>query len=116
MQVAGFLGRFHKAMAVKRVGLERVVEAADAVAVWSHQSSWKDLFVSVNIDAGRVGLDLRDGWMRRWAVSWRADGDEASCSVQDLVHEPALSGDPMRHFTCGEHGGRPGPAGPGLRR
>lgn len=84
---------------MKRVGPVRVGEAADAVAVWSHRCSWEDLFVSVNIDSGRVGLDLRDGWTRWWTVSWRADGDAASCSVQDLVQEPALSSDPMRHFT-----------------
>ncbi|WP_257003720.1 hypothetical protein [Streptomyces sp. SA15] len=69
------------------------------MAVWSHLCSREDLFVSVSISAGRLGLDLREGWTRRWRVSWRADGDAASCSVQEFVHEPALSGDPMRHFT-----------------
>ncbi|MFI2437097.1 TnsA-like heteromeric transposase endonuclease subunit [Streptomyces sp. NPDC018693] len=55
--------------------------------------------MSTDVDAGRSGLDLRDGWTRRWAVSWRADGDDASCAVQDLVQEPVLTSDPMRHFT-----------------
>lgn len=55
--------------------------------------------MSPDADAGRSGLDLGDGWTRRWAVSWRAGGDEASCSVHDLVQEPVLTSDPMRHFT-----------------
>ncbi|MFD9286337.1 TnsA-like heteromeric transposase endonuclease subunit [Streptomyces mirabilis] len=55
--------------------------------------------MSTDVGAGRTGLDLSDGWPRRWTVSWRADGDGASCSVQELVHHPVLSSDPMRHFT-----------------
>ncbi|MFJ4244810.1 hypothetical protein ACIP17_29900 [Streptomyces iakyrus] len=51
------------------------------------------------VDGGRSGLDLGDGWTRRWTVSWRAGGDDASCSVHDLVQEPVLTSDPMRHFT-----------------
>ncbi|MFF8196446.1 TnsA-like heteromeric transposase endonuclease subunit [Streptomyces bobili] len=86
-------------MAGSRVGLERVVERADTGAVWSHQCSWDDFFVSTDVDAGRTGLDQRDGWTRRWTVSWRANGDGASSSVQELVQEPVLSSDPMRNFT-----------------
>ncbi|MFF8196760.1 hypothetical protein ACF05L_39330 [Streptomyces bobili] len=52
-----------------------------------------------DVDACRSGLELGDGWTRRWAVSWRAGGDDASCSVHDLVQEPVLTSDPMRHFT-----------------
>ncbi|MEV6145246.1 TnsA-like heteromeric transposase endonuclease subunit [Streptomyces sp. NPDC051992] len=52
-----------------------------------------------DVDTGRSGLDLGDGWTRRWTVSWRAGGDDASCSVHDLVQEPVLTSDPMRHFT-----------------
>ncbi|MFF3733300.1 hypothetical protein ACFYXM_24020 [Streptomyces sp. NPDC002476] len=44
-----------------------------------------------DVDAGRSGLDLGDGWTRRWTVSWRAGGDDASCSVHDLVQEPVLT-------------------------
>lgn len=51
--------------------------------------------MSTDVDAGRSGLDF---WTRRWAVSWRAGGDDASCSVHDLVQEPVLTRDPMRHF------------------
>ena len=91
--------RFREVMAATRAGSGRVVEAADTESVWSHQCSWEDLFVSTDVDAGRSGLDLGDGWTRRWAVSWRAGGDDASCSVHDLVQEPVLTSDPMRHFT-----------------
>ncbi|GGP00271.1 hypothetical protein GCM10012280_68660 [Wenjunlia tyrosinilytica] len=86
-------------MAATRAGSGRVGKAADPGSVWSHQCSWEDLFVPTDVDAGRSGLDLDDGWTRRWAVSWRASGDDASCSVHDLVQEPVLTSDPMRHFT-----------------
>ncbi|MFL4952923.1 TniQ family protein [Streptomyces sp. MMS24-I31] len=52
-----------------------------------------------DVDPGRSGLDLGDGWTKRWTVSWRTDGDGTSSSVQELVQEPVLSSDPMRHFT-----------------
>lgn len=55
--------------------------------------------MSTDVDAGRSGLNLGEGWARPWAVSWRAGGDDASCSVHDLVQEPVLTSDPMRHFT-----------------
>jgi hypothetical protein len=69
------------------------------MAVWSHQCSWTDLFVATDVDAGRSGLDLCGDWTRRWAVSWQAGGNGASSSVQELLQEPVLSSDPMRHFT-----------------
>lgn len=52
-----------------------------------------------DVDACRSGSDLGDGWTRRWAVSWRAGGDDAFRLVHDLVQEPLLTSDPMRHFT-----------------
>ncbi|MFF3494797.1 TnsA-like heteromeric transposase endonuclease subunit [Streptomyces sp. NPDC002795] len=55
--------------------------------------------MATDVDAGRSGLNMGDGWTRRWAVSWRAGGDDASRSVHDLAQEPVLTSGPMRHFT-----------------
>lgn len=86
-------------MAAIRAGSGRVVEAAGTGSVWSHECSWEDLFVPTDVNAGRSGLELGDGWTRRWTVLWRAGGDDASCSVHDPVQKPVLTSDPMLHFT-----------------
>lgn len=51
-------------------------DAADegtGAVLWSHRVSWSDLIIPIGVEEGRAGLDLAEGWSRRWSVSWKAD-------------------------------------------
>ena len=67
--------------------------------LWSDRCRWEELLVPVPVDTGRPGLDLGEGWPRRWTVTWRTGREEVSCSVQDLVQVPVVGGEPIRWFS-----------------
>ena len=67
--------------------------------LWSHDCGWQDLLVPVSVASGREGLDLEEGWTRRWTATWRAGGNETSSTVQDLARLPVVDSDPMRWFS-----------------
>lgn len=52
-----------------------------------------------SVDAGRAGLDLDDGWPRRWTVTWKSGREEISCPVRDLARVPVVDGAPIRGFS-----------------
>ncbi|HEX9357306.1 MAG TPA: TnsA-like heteromeric transposase endonuclease subunit [Streptosporangiaceae bacterium] len=77
----------------------RAVGAAAAEPLWSHRAAWEQLLVPVSVEAGRHGLDLGEGWPGRWTVTWKAGGDQVSCSVRELIQTPMADGDPIRCFS-----------------
>jgi len=84
---------------------ERVRRAAGGTGtatsrpLWSHRLAWDELLVPVSVEAGRVDLDLGEGWSERWTVTWKSGGDQVSCPVRDLVQTPMVDGDPIRCFS-----------------
>ncbi|MCT9113779.1 TnsA-like heteromeric transposase endonuclease subunit [Streptomyces mirabilis] len=67
--------------------------------LWSHRAAWDELLVPVSAEAGRVGLDLGEGWPERWTVTWKTGGDQVCCPVRDLARTPMADGDPIRCFS-----------------
>ncbi|MBT2449659.1 TnsA-like heteromeric transposase endonuclease subunit [Streptomyces sp. ISL-43] len=67
--------------------------------MWSHSCRWDDLLVPVSLGAGRDGLDLAEGWTRRWTATWRHAGGDVICPVADLAAAPVARLGPMRGFT-----------------
>jgi hypothetical protein len=68
-------------------------------SLWSHSCTWTDLLVPVSLDAGRVDLDLSDGWPDRWTATWKYAGDEVAGPVRHLGQVPVASRGSMRGFT-----------------
>ncbi|WP_232246294.1 TnsA-like heteromeric transposase endonuclease subunit [Kitasatospora mediocidica] len=53
----------------------------------------------MSLAEGRDGLDLTEGWLRRWSVAWRLGGDAVSYPLDELA-QSSLSGlGPVRWFT-----------------
>ena len=67
--------------------------------MWSHQCSWTDLLIPVDLAEGRRELDLLSGWQTRWSVIWRSAAGEVRQPVDELVRGGLKDLAPVRAFT-----------------
>ena len=82
----------------------------DTSRIWSASCAADELFVALDLgpEVSR-GLDLTEGWVRRWTVTWSFDGSELCCPVSELSSVPMRGAEPVRHFSWHpRQGHRPG--------
>ena len=89
------------------VGLRSPETAADVavsiegspVEVASDVCALAELYLSHRFGSHvQDSLMLGSGWSQRWTASWRVDGGEVVCSVQDLASAPVSRCRPVRRF------------------
>lgn len=61
---------------------------------------WEDLLAPHRQErADSRGLDLGEGWSRRWTARWRFGGEPVICPARDLASMPVQGAQPVRRFS-----------------
>jgi hypothetical protein len=75
------------------------VDEGRAVVLWSHRCRLDDVFAPCPIDAGRCGLDLAEGWTRRWRAELNLVDGPVAVPVRDLAAVPVTAVGQVRWFS-----------------
>lgn len=68
--------------------------------IWSASCTVDELFLPLGlVPEDGSGLDLAEGWDRRWSVTWSVEGAELSCPVSAIASVPVRRAEPVRHFS-----------------